>query len=89
MSVLFGFKALQSPHPATPLSLFAWLAHTGKIGGALSPTRTCFLYPLPKDGNVTRARDLHNAQIFMKIRMRKRECCVERVVWAGLMHGSN
>lgn len=64
-------------------------SHAGKIGGALSPTQTCFLCPLPKDDNVTRARELHNAHRFMKMRMRKRECCVERVMWAGLVHGSN
>lgn len=55
----------------------ALLLHTEKIGSALSLTQSCFLCPLPEDGNVTRARELHNAQRFMKIRIWKRECCAE------------
>lgn len=55
----------------------AMLLHTEKIGSALSLTQSCFLCPLPEDGNVTRARELHNAQRFMKIRIWKRECCAE------------
>lgn len=55
----------------------ALLTHTGKIGRPLFPTRSRFLCPLPEDGNVTRARELHNAQGFMKIRIWKRERCAE------------
>ena len=53
------------------------LTHTGKIGRPLSPTQGCFLCPLPEDGDVTRARELHNVQRFMKIRIWKRERCAE------------
>lgn len=64
-----------------PLPSWTWgsarLAHTEKIGRPLSPAQSCFLCPLPEDGNVTRARELHNAHRFMKICIWKRDCCAE------------
>lgn len=69
-NVLFGFKTPLCLHPITPLNMGVYTAHSHRENWqTLFPTQSCFLCPLPEDGDVTRARELHNAQRFMKIRI--------------------